>query len=107
MQNGLRALLRSNDLSVGWVCYEHGITHMFAKQTDCKMLVWNFNSIDLRPAILPSTQMAKLHVRAYKIGFCWQFQFHVGHKVHCAEAEGEPGAVARARSGTSAFGFHK
>lgn len=38
--------------------------------------------------------MAKLHVRAYKIGFCWQFQFHVGHKVHCAEAEGE--AVAGA-----------
>lgn len=38
--------------------------------------------------------MAKLHVRAYKIGFCWQFQFHVGHKVHCAEAEGEAGAGA-------------
>lgn len=77
---------------------EHGITHMFARQIDCKMLVWNFNSIDLRP----STQMAKLHVRAYKIGFSWQFQFHVGHKVHCAAVRG-----GQEREGTSAFGFHK
>lgn len=102
MQNGLR-LARSNDLWRAWgkgVCNqdEHGITHMFARQIDCKMLVWNFNSIDLRP----STQMAKLHVRAYKIGFSWQFQFHVGHKVHCAAVRG-----GQEREGTSAFGFHK
>lgn len=75
-----------------WVCNqdEHGITHMFARQIDCKMLVWNFNSIDLCPCVClsTSTQMAKLHVRAYKIGFSWQFQFHVGHKVHCAAVRG-------------------